>query len=192
VVFWVVALCSLVVGNRHFGGRAASIFRVEDPDEGDVSIRKKVVNCMCTDYGAISWLLGGCPTQIRISSQQNDMILCCSPFPRQQRGEGSQWPPETLPNSLAAYYTQLHDLYKLKYTPSPNGSRDSWVGIELGYRLDDRGSRVRFPAGAGNFYLHHRVQNGSGAHPASYQMSTWGSFPRGKAAGAWSWSLAFI
>jgi hypothetical protein len=24
-------------------------------------------------------------------------------------------------------------------------------------RMDDRGSRVRFPAGAGNFSLHHRV-----------------------------------
>jgi len=29
---------------------------------------------------------------------------------------------------------------------------------------------VGFPAGAGNFSLHHRVQNGSGAHPASYPM----------------------
>jgi hypothetical protein len=36
--------------------------------------------------------------------------------------------------------------------------------------LDDRGSRVRFPARAGNFSLHHRVQNGSGAHPAPYPM----------------------
>jgi hypothetical protein len=51
-------------------------------------------------------------------------------------------------------------------------SRDSSVGIALGYGLDDRGSRVRFPAGAGNFSLHHRVQNGSGAHPASYTMGT--------------------
>jgi hypothetical protein len=40
-------------------------------------------------------------------------------------------------------------------------SRDSSVGIALGYGLDDRGSRVRFLAGAGNFSLHHRVQNGS-------------------------------
>jgi hypothetical protein len=47
-------------------------------------------------------------------------------------------------------------------------SRDSSVGIALGYGLDDRGSRVRFPVGAGNFSLHHRVQNGSGAYPASY------------------------
>jgi hypothetical protein len=29
--------------------------------------------------------------------------------------------------------------------------RDSSVGIALSYRLDDRGSRVRFPAGAGKF-----------------------------------------
>jgi hypothetical protein len=31
----------------------------------------------------------------------------------------------------------------------------------------------------GNFSLHHRVQNGSGAHPASYPMGTKGSFPGG-------------
>jgi hypothetical protein len=63
-------------------------------------------------------------------------------------------------------------------------SRDSSVGIALGYGLDDRGSRVRFPAGARNFSLHHRVQNGSGAHPAYHPMGTRGSFPAGKAAGA--------
>jgi hypothetical protein len=40
----------------------------------------------------------------------------------------------------------------------------------LGYGLDDRGSRVRFQAEAGNFSLHHRVQNGSAAHPASYPV----------------------
>jgi hypothetical protein len=49
---------------------------------------------------------------------------------------------------------------------------DSSVGIALGYGLDYRGSRVRFPAGVGNFSLHYRVQNGSGAHPASYPMGT--------------------
>jgi hypothetical protein len=57
-------------------------------------------------------------------------------------------------------------------------------GITLGYGLDDQGSRVRFPAGVENFALHHRVQNGSGAHPASYPMGTRGSFLGGKAAGA--------
>jgi hypothetical protein len=65
-------------------------------------------------------------------------------------------------------------------------SRDISVSMALGYGLDDRDSRVRFPAGAGNSSLHHRVQNGSGAHPASYPMGTNGSFPGGKAAGAWS------
>jgi hypothetical protein len=34
------------------------------------------------------------------------------------------------------------------------------VGIALGYGMDDRGSRIRFPAGAGNFSVHHRVQTG--------------------------------
>jgi hypothetical protein len=56
-------------------------------------------------------------------------------------------------------------------------SRDSSVGIATGYGLDDRGSSVRFPAGAGNFSLHHRVQNGSGVHPASYPVGNMGSFP---------------
>jgi hypothetical protein len=62
-------------------------------------------------------------------------------------------------------------------------SRNSSVGIALGYGLDDQGSRVRFPAGTWNFSLHHRVQNGSRAHPASYPMGIGGSFPGGKAAG---------
>jgi hypothetical protein len=50
-------------------------------------------------------------------------------------------------------------------------------GLTLGYGLDDWDSRVRFPAGAGNFSLHHCVQNSSGAQPASYPMGTRGSFP---------------
>jgi hypothetical protein len=61
--------------------------------------------------------------------------------------------------------------------------RDSSLGIALGYGLDDRGSTVRFPAGAGNFSLHNRIQNGSGAHPV-YPTGTRGSFHGGKAAGA--------
>jgi hypothetical protein len=39
-------------------------------------------------------------------------------------------------------------------------------------------------AGAGNFSLHHHVQNGSGAHPTSYPRVTMGSFPGIKAAEA--------
>jgi hypothetical protein len=63
-------------------------------------------------------------------------------------------------------------------------SRDSSVGMAMGYGLDDRGSGVRFPAGAGNFSLNHSVQNGCGDHPASYPVGTTGSFLGGKAAGA--------
>jgi hypothetical protein len=62
-------------------------------------------------------------------------------------------------------------------------SRDSSVSTALVYGLDDRGSWVRFPAGAGNFSLH-LVQNGFGAHPAPHPMGTRLSFPGGKAAGA--------
>jgi hypothetical protein len=62
-------------------------------------------------------------------------------------------------------------------------SRDSSVGIVMGFGLDDRGSRVRFPAAVGNFSLHRRVQNGSGAHPASYPMGSRCCFPGGKATG---------
>jgi hypothetical protein len=64
------------------------------------------------------------------------------------------------------------DFSETPYTS--NRSRDSSVGIALGYELDDWCSRVRFPAGAGNFSLHHRVQNGSGVHPASYPMGSGG------------------
>jgi hypothetical protein len=50
------------------------------------------------------------------------------------------------------------------------------AGIALGYGLDDRG--VRVPVRAGNFSLHHRVQNCSWTHPASYPMGTTDSFPK--------------
>jgi hypothetical protein len=53
-------------------------------------------------------------------------------------------------------------MHGLVLTTPLNQSRDSSVGMALGYGLDDQGSGVRFPTGAGNFSLHHRVQNGSG------------------------------
>jgi len=51
---------------------------------------------------------------------------------------------------------------------------------------------VRFLAGVGIFSFRNQVQTGSGAHPASYSIYTCGSFPRGKAFGAWSWPLTSI
>jgi hypothetical protein len=73
-------------------------------------------------------------------------------------------------------------VFKLK-PPLLLENSDSSVSIVTGYGLDDRGSRVRFPAEAGNFSLHHRVQIGSGAHSASFPMGKGGSFPGGTAAG---------
>jgi hypothetical protein len=83
--------------------------------------------------------------------------------------------------SLAAYRE-----YKIPNSISHKESRDSSVDIAT------RGSSVRFPAGDGNFSLHHRVQTGSGAYPASYPMSTEGSLAGDKAVGAWSWPLTSI
>jgi hypothetical protein len=63
-------------------------------------------------------------------------------------------------------------------------SRHSAGGIATDYGLDDPMIGVRIPVWAVNFSLRHRVQNGSGAQPASYPMGTGGSFLGGKAAGA--------
>jgi hypothetical protein len=57
-----------------------------------------------------------------------------------------------------------------------NKSRDSSVGIALGYGLDDRGS---IPGWGWEFFC----SNGPRAHPAYYPMDTMGSFLEGKAAG---------
>jgi hypothetical protein len=85
-----------------------------------------------------------------------------------------------LVHTLTPYFLKIHSmLSSLVYK-----SRDSSIGIATGYELDDWGSAVRFSARTGNFSLHHRVQTGSGAHPASYPMGTRGSFLGGKAAGA--------
>jgi hypothetical protein len=43
---------------------------------------------------------------------------------------------------------------------------------------------VRVPAEAGISFFRHRIQTSSGAHPASYQMGTGGSYTGGKMAGA--------
>jgi hypothetical protein len=39
------------------------------------------------------------------------------------------------------------------------------------------------PGRGWEFFIHHHLQTGSGAHPDSYPMDTRGSFPGGKAAG---------
>jgi hypothetical protein len=80
-------------------------------------------------------------------------------------------------DSSAFYKTT--DLPVANASAVPRGHVDS----KTGYGLDNGSSRVLFSAGAGNFFLH-RVQTDSGTHPASYPVSTGGSFPGVKAAGA--------
>jgi hypothetical protein len=86
--------------------------------------------------------------------------------------------------TFASKFSQLILNFSFLIVPLTLKSRDSSVGIATDYGLDDWMIGVRIPAGAGNFSLRHRVQTGSGAHPASYPMGTRGSFPGGKAAGA--------
>jgi hypothetical protein len=57
---------------------------------------------------------------------------------------------------------------------------DRSVEIATGYGLD---GRDLIPGGGKRFSLHYSVQNGLGAHPASYPICTEGSFPGGKVAG---------
>jgi hypothetical protein len=114
--------------------------------------------------------------------------------------EADNSPPSSIEVKNAWNYTSIHPIryafmawcsvkarWQLNlYITFTQKSRGSSVGIVQSYGLDDRGSRVRFSVGAGNFSVHHCVQNGSGAHPASSPMGTRGSFPGGKAAGSWS------
>jgi hypothetical protein len=91
-------------------------------------------------------------------------------------GAPTQLEPKTLPRCKDAKFYSTHSTMQyvfhhcLHYHQRDGaGSRDSSVGIALGYGLDY--SRVRFPAGAGNFSLHHRVQNGSGVHSPPIQWA---------------------
>jgi hypothetical protein len=87
-------------------------------------------------------------------------------------------------------FSFVRKLHEYSYFVSINQLHSQFVGktvnkiIAPRYGLDDWGSRVRFPVGAGNFSLHHRDQKGSGAHPASYPMGTTVSFSEVKVAGA--------
>jgi hypothetical protein len=72
--------------------------------------------------------------------------------------------------------------------PSFLRSRDSVVGIATGYGLDDKGVGIWVPVGSRIFSSPCR-STGSGVCQTSYPVGTGGSFPGGKAAGAWSWPL---
>jgi hypothetical protein len=84
---------------------------------------------------------------------------------------------KTVASEMAKYNLDLAAVQDVRWVEGGNHPTDDYT---------------LFPAGGGNFSLHHRVQNGSGAHPASYPMRTRGSFPGFKAAGAWSWLLTCL
>jgi hypothetical protein len=73
---------------------------------------------------------------------------------------------------------RIRKYYLINYLAAKNASSSYFFRL----LLRDRG--VRVPVGAGNFFPHHHVQTGSGAHPASIPMDTRVSLPGGKAAGA--------
>jgi hypothetical protein len=76
-----------------------------------------------------------------------------------------------------SHYVEINYLsfYFIKYEPGSSVST-----VTLGCT-----SRVRFPAGAGFLSSpHHRLQTGSGVHPASYLVGTAGSFPGVTTAGS--------
>jgi hypothetical protein len=77
-------------------------------------------------------------------------------------------------------YTKINMIQTSRYLVS--WYRKAWTGVAqsiywLGYRLDDQ---VSIP-GRGRDSLLHRVQTGSGAHPAFYTMGTRGPFSGDKA-----------
>jgi hypothetical protein len=61
-------------------------------------------------------------------------------------------------------------------------SSRTWIAQWYSARLRAGRSGVRFPAGAGNFSLHHSVQTDFEAHPASYPVGTRGSILGGRVA----------
>jgi hypothetical protein len=62
-------------------------------------------------------------------------------------------------------------------------SRDSSVGIEMGYELDDRGSRVRFLAVAGKFFSSQPCPERLWGPPSLLSNGYQGPFPGGKTGG---------
>jgi hypothetical protein len=68
-------------------------------------------------------------------------------------------------------------------------SRDSSVGIATTYGLDDRGVGVRVSVGSSRILSSPNRPDRLWDTPNLLSNGFWGSFPGGKAAGAWSWPL---
>jgi hypothetical protein len=84
----------------------------------------------------------------------------------------------------------VYTIKKLKSGQGPKkGCRatDSVVSIATGYGLDDWGVGVRVPVGSRIFSYPRRRDRLWGSTQPYIQWGTRGSFPGGKAAGAWRW-----
>jgi hypothetical protein len=63
-----------------------------------------------------------------------------------------------------------------------NLEHDSLVGVVTKPWSNDRGTVVPFTVKALDFYILQTLTKSSGAHPASFSVSTWVAFTGGKAA----------
>jgi hypothetical protein len=92
--------------------------------------------------------------------------------------------PKSLMFKLNRIHASWNDCYGRVYK-----SRDSAVGIPTGYGMDDQGVGVRVPVWARIFTSPRRPDRLWG--PSSLLSNVYlRHFPRGKAAGAWSWPLS--
>jgi hypothetical protein len=66
------------------------------------------------------------------------------------------------------------------------------VGIATDYRLDVRGTGLKFPAEPNDFSHSHGIETPSVAHPASCPIGTAGSFPGGEGAEVCSCPFTYI
>jgi hypothetical protein len=84
--------------------------------------------------------------------------------------------PDLAPNEFWLFSKMESALKGLRFQDTEDIQR-SWIAQWYRAGLRAGWSGVWVPAEAGNFSLHHRVQTGSGAHPASYPLGTKDSFP---------------
>jgi hypothetical protein len=77
----------------------------------------------------------------------------------------------------SANESDIFNTLRISHTSSERKVGNGLHKIELAHPRYETHSSLRTR-------VHHRVQNGSGVHPASYPMGTRGSFPGGKDAGA--------
>jgi hypothetical protein len=155
------------------------------------------------------WESGGIAPRILDLGARWRWVVRYTPRPRYPKGRSPWYPlcrrlggPQSRsgcsgegknPQSLPGLEPPIIQPVTQRYTTSVNPLRFCrHLGQLTGYGLVDRMIGVRFPAGAGNFSLRHRVQTGYGTHPASYSMGTGGSFPGDKAVRMWSWPLTSV